>query len=140
LRLNYAFTPDLSLELYAEPFVSSGQYVDLGELLVPQTDDLRFYGTDGTTISLDGGVYTVTDGGDTFQFDDPNFNVVSFRSNVVLRWEWRPGSTLFLVWQQDKSDAGDPNARADLGGFFNSVTGSGANFFAIKVSYWIPVT
>lgn len=140
LRLNYAFTPDLSLELYAEPFVSSGQYVNLGELLVPQTDDLRFYGTDGTTISLDDGVYTVTDAGDTFQFDDPNFNVLSFRSNAVLRWEWRPGSTLFLVWQQDKNDAGDPNARADLGGFFNSVTGPGANFFAIKVSYWIPVT
>jgi hypothetical protein len=65
--------------------------------------------------------------------------VLSFRSNVVLRWEWRPGSTLFLVWQQNKGDSGDPDQRASVGEFFDSVTGRGTNFFAIKVSYWIPV-
>ncbi len=147
-RLNYSFTPDLSLELYAEPFVSSGQYADFGELWLAQTNDLRFYGTDGTTTpSLNNGEYTVTDNvypvdgtTNTFTFDDPNFNVLSFRSNAVLRWEWRPGSTLFLVWQQNKSDSGDPNSRANLGEFFRSVGGPGTNFFAIKVTYWIPVT
>ena len=139
LRLNYSFTPDMSLELYAEPFVSSGQYRDLGELRAARTDGLRAYGTDGTTISLDQGTYTVTDGADSFTFSDPNFNVLSFRSNLVLRWEWRPGSTLFLVWQQNKEGLGDPNRRAGLGGFFDSITGTGDNFFAVKVSYWIPV-
>ena len=66
--------------------------------------------------------------------------MLSFRSNVVLRWEWRPGSTLFLVWQQNNSDSGDPNARVNMGSFFNSIAGIGDNFFAIKISYWIPVS
>ena len=140
LRLNYSFTPDMTLELYAEPFVSSGQYVDFGELRAARTNDLRTYGTDGTTITEDGGTYTVTDGNDTFEFGDPNFNVLSFRSNVVLRWEWRPGSTLFLVWQQNNGNSGDPGERVNLGNYFDAITGIGDNFFAIKVSYWIPVT
>ena len=144
LRLNYAFTPDMTLELYAEPFVSSGQYVDFGELQAARTNDLRFYGTDGTNISYvdSTGSYRVTDTVDpgTFEFGDPNFNFLSFRSNVVLRWEWRPGSTLFLVWQQNNGNSGDPNQSANLGSFFDSISGIGDNFFAIKISYWIPVT
>lgn len=139
-RLNYSFTPDMTLELYAEPFASSGQYVDFGELRAARTNDLRLYGTDGTTIADSAGVYTVTDGNDTLEFGDPNFNFLSFRSNVVLRWEWRPGSTLFLVWQQNNSNSDDPNARANVGSLFESFAGIGDNFFAIKLSYWIPVT
>ncbi|MEE8361304.1 MAG: DUF5916 domain-containing protein [Gemmatimonadales bacterium] len=152
-RLNYSFTPDMSLELYAEPFVSSGQYVGFGELWLPETNDLRFYGTAGTAIDpvvdtttglvtsylVTDNVYNMPDGTNQFAFENPNFNVLSLRSNVVLRWEWRPGSTLFLVWQQNKSSDGDPNSRVELGDFFNAIPGPGTNFFAIKVSYWIPV-
>jgi len=144
-RLNYSFTPDMTLEFYAEPFASSGQYVDFGELQAARTNDLRIYGDPGTgtIINQDStGTYNVIDGVDpgTFQFEDPNFNFLSFRSNVVLRWEWRPGSTLFLVWQQNNSNSDDPNARANLGSLFESFAGIGDNFFAIKISYWIPVT
>ena len=139
-RLNYSFTPDMTLELYAEPFVSSGQYIDFGELRAARTNDLRTYGTDGTTITETDGLYTVIDGNDAFEFDDPNFNVLSFRSNVVLRWEYRPGSTLFLVWQQNNGNSGNPNERVNLGNYFDAITGIGDNFFAIKVSYWIPVS
>ncbi len=145
VRVNYSFTPDMTLELYAEPFASSGQYVDFGELKAASTNDLRTYGDPGTgtMINRDStGTYNVIDAVDpgTFQFADPNFNVLSFRSNVVLRWEWRPGSTLFLVWQQNNSNSADPNERVKLGSFFESIAGIGDNFFAIKVSYWIPVT
>lgn len=139
-RLNYSVTPDLTVELYAEPFVASGQYTDIGELRQPRTDNLRFYGTDGTTISQDqrSGTFTVTDGADTFELD-PNFHVLSFRSNLVLRWEWRPGSTLFLVWQQNRGEDADPLGRSSLGDYFRTFRAAGDNLLALKVSYWLPV-
>ncbi len=142
-RLNYAITPDLTVELYAEPFVASGQYTDIGELTRPRTNDLRLYGTDNSTITeqadSDGNpFFEITDGADTFTLQ-PNFNFLSFRSNLVLRWEWRPGSTLFLVWQQNRADSGDPARPARLGSFFDSFTAEGDNFLAVKVSYWLPV-
>ncbi|NNG16866.1 MAG: hypothetical protein HKM89_10330, partial [Gemmatimonadales bacterium] len=142
-RLNYTVTPDLTIELYAEPFTASGQYTNFGELAQARTNDLRLYGTDGTIITEQEGsegdpFFEVTDGADTFTFS-PNFNFLSFRSNLVVRWEWRPGSTLFLVWQQNRSGAGDPRERAGLGNFFDSFSAEGENFFAVKVSYWLPV-
>jgi hypothetical protein len=78
------------------------------------------------------------DGGATLRLDDPDFNLRSFRSNVVLRWEWRPGSTLFLVWQQDRSN---PLARSNpltprfLG---DALTSPGGHTFALKLSWWFP--
>jgi hypothetical protein len=139
LRLNYALNPDLTFELYAEPFAASGQYRNIGELSRPRTSDLRVYGTDGSTIIQAGdGSFAVTDGADQFTLA-PNFNVLSFRSNVVLRWEWRPGSTLFLVWQQNRAGTGDPSDRSRVGDLWDSFSAEGDNFFAVKLSYWIPV-
>jgi hypothetical protein len=142
LRANYTIAPDLTLELYGEPFAAAGRYHGLGELAQARTFRLREYGTDGTTIGRDtGGNYTITDNGgtDTLRIPNPDFNILSFRSNAVLRWEWRPGSTLYLVWAQDRS-AFDTRGRLvgfrELGDSFGA---RGDNFLAIKVSYWIPV-
>jgi hypothetical protein len=138
-RLNYAVNPDLTFELYAEPFAASGQYENIGELSRPKTSDLRRYGTDGSSITREtDGSFTVTDGADQFTLA-PNFNVLSFRSNVVLRWEWRPGSTMFLVWQQNRFGSGDPTERSRFGDLWDTVSAQGDNFFAVKISYWIPV-
>lgn len=138
-RLNYAFTPDLTLEFYAEPFAASGSYSNIGHLKAPRTKNLLVYGTEGTTITRDeNGDYTVTDGTDTFNLDNGDFNFVSFRSNFVLRWEWSPGSTLFFVWQQNRSDSnslGDPIGASSL---WDSLSADGDNFIAVKISYWIP--
>ena len=132
-------TPDFTLELYAEPFVTSGQYTDLGELTRPRTNILRRYGSDASSIVQAGdGSFTVTDGSDQFTLN-PNFNVLSFRSNVVVRWEWRPGSTLFLVWQQNRFGLEDPLERARVGDLWNTLSADGDNYFAVKVSYWLPV-
>jgi hypothetical protein len=141
LRLNYLFTPDLSLEIYGEPFVASGRYDAFGELPAARATRLRRYGTDGTTVTQaeERGPYTVVDGEAEFTLPYRDFNVRSFRSNAVLRWEWRPGSTLFLVWQQDRygvESHGAPVGFADLPGVF---AGRGDNTLALKVSYWIPV-
>ncbi len=138
LRLNYTFSPDLTIELYAEPFAASGNFYDYGELIEAEGLELRKYGEDGTSIVRSGGEFVITDGGDTFNIPDRDFNVRSFRSNVVLRWEYRPGSTLFLVWQQDRSGFDPQGEFVRPGSLFDSFTDSGNNFFSLKLSYWLP--
>lgn len=140
IRLNYAFTPDLSLELYAEPFVSSGRRFNHGELLAPRSKQLRRYGSAGTIIApnSDGSV-TVTDGADTFTLSNLDFNDRFFRSNVVLRWEWRRGSTFFLIWQQDRFSSEKNGGLVTPSHLFDSFSVAGDNFLAVKVSYWLPV-
>ena len=137
IRLDYTFKPDLTLQLYAEPFSSSGSYTDIGELVAARTRQRRSYGTDGTTLTrlADGG-YEVADGNSIFELDNEDFNVQSFRSNLVLRWEWRPGSTLFVVWSQDRFARTDVGTPTTAGQMFRSLGVTGDNFFAIKTSFW----
>lgn len=68
---------------------------------------------------------------------DQDFNVRSFRSNLVLRWEWRPGSMFFLVWQQDREADVLRRARAGAGDLFRSFGAAGDNVFAVKATFWI---
>jgi hypothetical protein len=135
LRANLFLSPDLSLEAYAEPFASSGAYSRFGELGRARDRDLRLY---EDVTRLEDGSLQVADGGSSFVLGNPDFNLRSFRSNVVLRWEWRPGSTLFLVWQQDRSlDAVRGNALAprSLG---EALVAPGAHTFALKLNWWFP--
>ena len=109
-----------------------------------QSFNLREYGTDGTTIEEvydpDTGdrSYVVTDGDQTFGLPDSDYNGVSFRSNLVLRWELRPGSTLFVVWQQNLSEGRDPGSEVRFGDLFGGFRAPGHNALAIKMNYWIP--
>ena len=137
-RLSYTFKPDLTLDLYAEPFAASGRYDDFGELAAARTRLLRRYGAGGTTLDLlPDGARRVTDGATTFSLANRDFNVRSFRSNLVLKWEWRPGSTLYLVWQQDRSEEKALSTVASLGDLFASPAAPGDNFFIVKASVWI---
>ncbi len=137
MRLEYAFTPELTLELYAEPFAASGEYSRFGELPGARSRELREYGEDGTSITpIDGGYEVVADG-QMFTLPNPDFNVLSFRSNLVMRWEWLPGSTLFLVWQQDRSGGAAAPGNASIGSLFDSFSAPGSNFLAVKATYWL---
>ena len=140
-RLNVTFTPNLSLELFAQPFLASGDYGDFKEFTAPGTLDKLVYGQDVGTIAEAGGVYTVDPDGtgpaDTFTFRNPDFNFRSLRGNAVLRWEYRPGSTLFLVWTQARSGVepvGDFDFRRDLHALFGAAAD---NIFLVKMNYWI---
>jgi hypothetical protein len=138
VRLNYTFKPDLTLDFYGEPFAASGRYGHLGELAVPRTRLIRVYGGEGTTLTaLPDGSAQITDGASSFTLRNRDFNVQSFRSNLVLRWEWRAGSTLYLVWQQDRSAEIVAPARVTVGDMFGSLGRGGDNFFAIKASFWM---
>ena len=139
LRLNYTFTPDLTLETYLEPFAASGVFHSFGELPDAGADELRFYGDDGTTITTGpDGTRTVTVPGDVFTIADRDFNVRSIRSNLVLRWEWRPGSTAYLVWQQDGFARHDPDRVAPVDAL-DAFGIRADHYLALKVSYWLPV-
>ena len=116
VRLNYTFKPDLTLDFYGEPFAASGRYSHFGELAAARTRLMIPLG--GTLPNRD-------------------FNVESFRSNLVLRWEWRAGSTLYLVWQQDREHEETLGTRVGLGDMFGSIGRRGDNFFAIKASFWM---
>jgi hypothetical protein len=140
LRLAYTLRPDLTVDVYAEPFAASGHYYDVGELAAPRARALRVYGTGGTTVTLEpDGRRLVTDGDRAFTIRNQDFNVRSFRSNVVLRWEWRPGSTLFAVWQQDRRGEVGTGEHVNAGDLFGAFDHPGSNFFVIKTSFWIPV-
>ena len=137
-RASYTFRPDMTLDVYAEPFAASGRHDKFGETLAARASGLRIYGTDGTTIErLPDGRSRVTDGDDTFVLRNYEFNVRSFRSNVVLRWEWRPGSTLFVVWQQNRQRRVDEGQSVGLGDLFESLSVPGDNIFAVKTTLWI---
>ena len=139
-RVNFTLGPDLTLDFFARPFASSGRFYDFGELPEPRSRSLRTYGTDGTTIERQpDGDYEVHDGTDTVVLTNRDFNLRAVRGTTVLRWEWRPGSTLYVVWQQDRSDLKEIGDRAGPGDLFGSLTASGDNFFAVKVSYWLGV-
>jgi hypothetical protein len=131
----------MNVDVYAEPFAASGRYYDLGELLAPNSADRLLYGmAAGTSVTtLPDGGRMATVGDQTFVLSARDFNTLSFRSNIVLRWEWRPGSTLYLVWQQDRSASEVLSSRVSLDDMFRSVTVPGSNFFVVKTSFWLPV-
>ena len=139
-RLGLTLRPDLNLDVYAEPFAASGHYYDYGELLEPGSRDRLRYGTAGTILTVNpDGSQVVQAGGSTFTLRNRDFNTLSFRSNVVLRWEWRIGSTLYVVWQQDRADTAVLGSRVGVDDAFRSLTAPGSNIFLVKMSFWMPV-
>ena len=147
IRLNYTLKPDLTLELYAQPFVASGAFQRFGELSAARSRELRQYGTDGTTIQKTDSGHLVTDtkitkgdgSPDAFVIGFRDFNVREIRSNMVLRWEYRPGSTLYLVWQQNRFGESGRGDLVRVGDLFDGFSEVGTNFFAIKATFWVPV-
>jgi hypothetical protein len=141
IRLNYLFTPDLSLEFYGEPFASSGRYHDFGELPAAGSHRLALFGGDTARVAHRGGRHVLhgTRAGRADSITVSDFNVRSFRSNAVLRWEWRPGSTLHVVWQQDRAGSEDRTALVGPGSLLGTIGEPGDHVLAIKATYWIPL-
>jgi len=138
LRLNYTLRPGLSLQLFAQPFLASGDFGSPRELAAPGTYDFLVYGQDVGEI-VDGRVYPSGQGSahNAFELPQPDFNSTSLRGNAVLRWEWRPGSTLYLAWQQTRSDF-RPVGEFDLGRDLDALFSVRAdNVLLLKVSYWL---
>jgi hypothetical protein len=141
LRVNYNITPDLSIQYWGQPFLSSGKYTEFKKItdsraaeyadrfsLLP-TNELTYIGQDE--------MYRVSNptGNSLYTFDQPDFNVKEFLSNMVVRWEYLPGSTIYLVWSQTRHQSiadGNFDFRNDMTDLFDNKP---YNVFLLKMSF-----
>jgi hypothetical protein len=115
-RATWVMTPRMSLQVYAQPLLSTGDYWNFKSLAAPRTFDFLPYGGD---------------------VGDPDFNFKSLRVNAVFRWEWRLGSTLYVVWTEQREDLRDPGdfaLRRDARALFRAPAD---DVLLVKVSYWL---
>ncbi len=148
-RLDWTFTPNVSLQVYAQPFVSAGDYTEFREVVAPKADsyDERFdaFGADRLDFVAsddpdEPGTYLVDlnrDGTTDLEFSDPDFNFKQLRSTVVLRWEYMSGSTLFFVWSQSRTRHDFVGTFAPLSDLNMLRKAEGDNIFSIKVNYYL---
>jgi hypothetical protein len=152
-RLNATFSPTLTLELFAQPFLASGRYSNLKEYATPRTSDVLLY---GRNVGRDVGTLIIErdaagklqryridpdEAGPAAEFtvDNPDFNVRSLRGTAVVRWEYKPGSTVFFVWTQERSGSdayGDFDFSRDRSALFRDRP---VNVFQVKASYWLGI-
>lgn len=149
LRLNINITPDLSIQYWGQPFVGTGKYTEYKRVTDArnETYESRFetFSDEQTIHYIDAddnemvGIDETGDGAIDYSFDQPNFNSKIFLSNAVLRWEYMPGSTLFLVWSQNRENFDgypDFNFNQNVEQMFNFKP---HDTFLIKLSYRIGV-
>jgi hypothetical protein len=141
-RLNVTFTPTLSLELFLQPLIASASYTRFHEYDRPRSLQRTTYGVNGGAIAPVAGGYRIDPDGpggaaQPFTIGNPDFNYRALRGNAVVRWEFRPGSTLFLVWTQSREDVA-PESDFALGRDVRGLLGTKpTNIFLVKMSYWM---
>jgi hypothetical protein len=140
-RVNWILSPTISLQVYARPLISSGDYSELKEFARPGRFEFTRYGIDGGALGYDpvSSAYTVDPDGagpaPPFAVSDPDFNFKSLRVNAVFRWEYRPGSTLYLVWTDGRTNDSFPGD-FDLGRDVRALFGTPADdVLQVKASY-----
>lgn len=143
IRVNYVITPNLTLEYWGQPYISSGEYSEFKRITQHDAAEYtdRFHTFTENEIFFDSeiGQYDVDENSDSsidYSFGDPDFNFAQLRSNMVLRWEYIPGSTLFVVWTQSKTDfvpVGEDNSFSHLSRSLFEKTPH--NIFLIKYTY-----
>lgn len=141
LRLNFNLTPDLTLQYWGQPFIASGEYKDFKYIINPEASEYsdRFSLYTPAQISLiNSDTYSIdenADGMEDYSFGKPDFNFREFLSNLVIRWEYNPGSIIYLVWSQTRNgseSAGTMDYFNDMGDLFRYRP---HNIFLIKFSY-----
>ncbi len=141
LRINYNITPDLSIQYWGQPFMASGKYSEFKRITNSRADEYtdRFSLLSGNELSYqpNNDSYWVSDanGKKLYSFDQPDFNVKEFLSNMVVRWEYLPGSTIFLVWSQTRNQSvsnGMFDFKNDLTQLFDEKP---YNVFLLKMSF-----
>lgn len=146
IRADWILTPRLSVQLYLQPYISSGSYNNFKYLERSKSYDFVTYGSKGSTVTKE----TMDDGSSYFKLDtdgagtsqakivwNPDFNYISLRGNAVLRWEYMPGSALYLVWTQSREEV-EPSGEFELGRSMNRIMAIRPdNIFMVKLTYWL---
>jgi hypothetical protein len=142
-RLNVVMSPRMSLQMYVQPLLSVGDYTFLQEAAAPRTYEFLRYGLDTGSIAYDDQrqVYEIDPDGPgsaaPFEVSDPDFNFKSLRVNAVFRWEFRPGSTAYVVWTQQRQHEGSAGAMDIPSDFSQLMKEPSDNVLMLKVSYWL---
>ena len=141
IRADLHLTPDLSVQYYGSPFVSNGRFDGFkraADTLASTYDDRVYrYAPHEIVLAPDARSYEIDEPAGRYSFAVPDFSFREFRSNLVARWEFTPGSSLYLVWSQGRTstvDGWDPS----LGRSLDALWGTPAhNIVLAKFSYWI---
>ncbi len=143
IRLNWTFSPTISLQLFMQPFIAVGSYSNFKEVAKIRSLDLNNYGQGGSTITENNGIYTVDPDGagstKSFSFSNPNFNYKSLRGTAVLRWEVMPGSIFYFVWSHNQANYDDPGSLNIARDFKNLWSSQGDDVLMVKFSYWLDI-
>jgi len=141
-RVNLSITPELTVQYYGSPFVGTGRYMAFKKatdtLAKPYGDRFHLYGPDEIAFQAQDNTYQVTEegGGPSYSFTNPDFSFRQFRSNLVARWEWKPGSSLYVVWSQGRTSYA-PEWDASMASNWDALWQSRPdNVFLVKLSYW----
>jgi hypothetical protein len=142
-RINVNLSPDLTLQYWGQPFIASGKYHDYKYITLPMADNYndryKLYNTDQISSDPDG--FNIDENHDAvsdYSFSRRDFIIQEFLSNLVIRWEYNPGSSVYLVWSQTRSssnNSGNLDIFNDLGDLFNKDDNQPHNVFLVKFSY-----
>jgi hypothetical protein len=142
-RINYTINPELSIEYYGQPFISAGKYTEFKSINQANAgkfrDRFHTFTSDEITYSQETNSYTISDGIGDYSLSNPDFNFRQFRSNLVIRWEYLPGSTIYLVWSQGRTSSGSNGLFTygnDMKDLFKTTP---HNVFLVKFSYWFAL-
>jgi len=142
IRLNYTIKPNLTIQYWGQPFISKAQYSEFKYITDSRakTYQDRYVQLSNDQINYESadGRYHVDedqDGNVDYTFGDPDFNFIQFRSNLVARWEYIPGSELFLVWSQGLTNFGDPQDQLFPSLVDNVFENTADNIFLMKFTY-----
>lgn len=143
MRFTYMLSPNLSLQFWGQPFISKGVYSQFKRITDPKNQEYgkRFYAfsPDQISYNAESENYEIDENLDQsidYETENPDFNFVEFRSNMVLRWEYIPGSTLFLVWNQGRADNLPVNRNYRMEGLSEGLIDAyPRNIFLIKYTY-----
>ncbi len=142
LRANFTLTPDLTIQYYGSPFISTGRYTEFKRatdtLAERYMDRFHMFSPDEIAFQPDSNQYVVTDGTGAapYAFANPDFSFGQFRSNLVVRWEYRPGSTLYAVWSQGRTSL-QPSWNSGFSTSWSALWHERPdNVFLVKLSYW----
>jgi hypothetical protein len=141
-RIDYNITPELSIQYYGNPFTSIGKYSEFKAVTDPEAESYSDRYINLNPLLNNDNEYEISDNIDAttdYKFGNPDFNFSQFRSNLVFRWEFRPGSQLYLVWSQDKTNFVQPGIDSIHDALTNIRKVYPTNIFLIKFNYWFSI-
>ncbi len=145
-RIDFTVTPEFTIQFYGNPYITVGKYfnykhilkplaTDYNKLFLPLNEDIVIYDENIREYSIYINDITTPD----YTIDNPDFNYIEFRSNLVIRWEYKPGSTVYFVWTQGRfrnKEISNYSVKENIGSIFSIFP---ENIFLFKFNYWFSI-